>query len=77
MSTDTRDEIAEARLSLDTFEIRRIACDPRVLADPRSVRRELEEPGSVRGIVGERIRRALVERGIIPRAEFQSDRRSA
>jgi hypothetical protein len=31
--------------------------------DPRSVRKELREPGSVRGVSGRRIRRALVELG--------------
>lgn len=33
--------------------------------DPRTVRRELREPGSVRGLPGHRIRRALVEFGVV------------
>jgi len=33
-----------------------------VPADPRTVRRELEEPGSVRGLIGDRIRRELAKR---------------
>lgn len=43
----------------DTDEIiaRRVAGE--TLADIRTVRREMREPGAVRGLVGERIRAAL------------------
>ena len=34
-------------------------------ADPRTVQRELREPGSVRGIVGDRVRAALKAQGLI------------
>jgi hypothetical protein len=34
-------------------------------ADPRTVQRELREPGSVRGIVGDRVRTVLREQGLI------------
>ncbi len=40
---------------------RRVAAE--VLADIRTVRREQSEPGSVRGLVGERIRAALARHG--------------
>jgi hypothetical protein len=40
-----------------TGMIRRVAVS--ASADPRSVQRELREPGSVRGMAGDRIRRAL------------------
>ena len=59
---------------ISTLEIRRIACDHEVQADPRSVRRELDQPGSVRGMVGERIRRALAKRGIVPQHHTVEDR---
>lgn len=48
----------------DTMTIRQIACDPEVMSDPRTVRKEIADPGSVRGAVGERIRRKLAARGI-------------
>jgi hypothetical protein len=34
-------------------------------ADVRTVRREIDEPGSVRGRVGERVRRAIERRAIV------------
>jgi hypothetical protein len=47
---------------LDRLEIRKLSAD--LPADERTLRKELREPGSVRGLVGVRIRRALAERGI-------------
>lgn len=46
----------------DPIEIRRIACD--AMCDPRTVAKELDEPESVRGIVGLRVRRELEKRGL-------------
>jgi hypothetical protein len=46
-----------ASILTDETIARRVAGD--VLADIRTVRREQREPGSVRGLVGERIRAAL------------------
>lgn len=43
----------------DPQNVRRIAVA--AIADPRTVRRELEHPGTVRGMAGHRIRRALAE----------------
>lgn len=45
------------REHLETFLLRELAVAAG--ADPRSVRRELLHPGAVRGLAGERIRRAL------------------
>lgn len=39
-----------------------LSLDAAAMADPRSVARELREPGSVRGLAGERIRRAFAQR---------------
>lgn len=46
-------------LSPDTGTLRRLAVEYQV--DPRSIRRELREPGSVRGMAGHRARAALAE----------------
>jgi hypothetical protein len=43
----------------DAATIRRISVA--ASADPRSVRKEMEEPGSVRGLPGHRIRAALAK----------------
>ncbi|HEX4474063.1 MAG TPA: hypothetical protein VH142_03230 [Polyangiaceae bacterium] len=48
--------------NIDTLTIRSIGVDAD--ADVRSVQKELERPGSVRGRAGERIRAALVRRGL-------------
>lgn len=49
--------------TLDEATTRRIAVEADV--DPRTVLRELREPGSVRGMSGERARTALIKRGLI------------
>ena len=41
----------------------------RAEVDPRSIYRELKEPGSVRGLAGHRARRVLREAGLLPAAE--------
>ena len=59
MSTKTK---PQPKPKPDAMAIRRWACD--ALCDPRSLQRELEHPGSVRGAVGERIRVVLEQRGL-------------
>jgi hypothetical protein len=49
---------------IDSLTLRAISVEAD--ADPRSVRREIREPGSVRGRPGERIRAVLSRRGIRP-----------
>lgn len=46
-------------MHIDQIEVRRISCS--VPCDPRTVQRELAAPGSVRGIVGERLRAVLAQ----------------
>jgi len=48
----------------DPQAVRRVAVS--AIVDPRSVRRELEQPGSVRGMAGHRIRRAIAEHSATP-----------
>ena len=51
-------------MTVDRIEILRIAAQAE--CDPRSVRRELREPGSVRGLAGDRIRRVIGARAAPP-----------
>ena len=57
---------------VDKATTRRLAVEAD--ADPRSVQRELQEPNSVRGMPGHRIRRVLETHGLRPR---QSDAEKA
>lgn len=54
--------IAPSRPFIDSLTMRSIGVEAD--ADVRSVRRELEQPGSVRGRAGERVRMALARRGL-------------
>lgn len=53
------------RSGVDEATSRRIAVEAD--ADPRSVKRELMQPGSVRGMSGHRIREVLERRGLRPK----------
>lgn len=53
---------ATLRPIVDSLTIRTIGVEAD--ADVRSVRRELHQPGSVRGRAGERVRAALARRGL-------------
>ena len=57
--------------SLDKLTIRRLACEAH--CDPRTLQRELDEPGSVKGLVGDRIRRVLAERPARPQGASHSE----
>ena len=48
---------------IDTATIRRLAVTYSV--DPRSIRREMREPGSVRGMAGHRVREALASLDVV------------
>lgn len=49
---------------LSLSKLRRLAAEAE--ADPRTVQRELRQPGSVRSMVGFRIREALRAHGLLP-----------
>jgi hypothetical protein len=53
-------------IAIDSLTVRAIGVEAD--ADVRSVRKELGQPGSVRGRAGERIRAVLVRRGLVLRS---------